>query len=132
MYNVECRMYNVPTFMKPNPLQDKSYAFAIRIVKAVLFLQVKKREFVLTKQLLRSGTSIGANIEEGLHSQSKPEFIAKLQIAIKEAYESDYWIRLLRDTGFLTKAESASLLSDLLELEKLLTTIIKTSRRNKE
>lgn len=118
--------------MKQNPLQDKSYAFAIRIVRAVSFLQKNKREFILTKQLLKSGTSIGANIEEGLHAQSKKEFIAKLQIAIKEAFETEYWIRLLRDTDFITKSQSASLLSDVVELEKLLTSIIKTSQRNNE
>lgn len=112
---------------KSNPVREKSFAFALRAVKAYQFLQ-KKKEYVLSKQFLRSGTSIGANTEEAIHAQSKAEFIAKLQIAIKEAFESDYWIRLLRESGYLTEAESGSLLKDLSELQKLLTSIIKKAK----
>lgn len=112
---------------KSNPVREKSFAFALRTVKAYQFLQ-KKKEYVLSKQFLRSGTSIGANIEEAIHAQSKPEFIAKLQTAIKEAFESEYWIRLLRESGYLKEAESASLLNDLSEVQKLLTSIIKKAK----
>lgn len=105
---------------KPNPVRDKSYAFALRVIRAVQHLMKHEKEFVLSKQLLRSGTSIGANVQEALQAQSKRDFIAKLSIALKEAHETEYWIRLLTD--------SASLRSDLDEILGLLTAIIKTSK----
>ncbi|MEQ1849161.1 MAG: four helix bundle protein [Candidatus Peribacteraceae bacterium] len=116
---------------KKNPLQEKSYAFALRIVKASTHLQQKKKEFTLTRQLLKSGTSIGANVEEAVHSQSRAEFVAKLQISIKEAFECGYWIRLMHDAGFFTAKEFISLSTDLAELQKLLTAIIKTTKSRK-
>ncbi|MEI8230877.1 MAG: four helix bundle protein [Candidatus Peregrinibacteria bacterium] len=115
---------------RENPVRDKSYLFALRIVKVYQYLSEKKYERVLSKQLLRSGTSIGANVREGINAQSKKEFIAKLNIALKEAHESDYWICLLRDGKYLTTEESSSLLKDCEELIRLLTSIIKTSRIN--
>jgi four helix bundle protein len=114
-------------FQKSNPVREKSFAFACRVVKACQFLQ-KKKEYVLSRQLLRAGTSIGANTEEAIHAQSKPEFIAKLQIAIKEAFESEYWIRLLQESDYLTKMQASSLLNDVCEIQKLLTSIIKKAK----
>ena len=98
--------------MKDNLVRDKSYAFAIRIVKLYKYLSKEKKEFVLSKQLLRSGTSIGANIEEAVGGQSEKDFFAKLTIAYKETREAHYWIRLLTDTDYLTKEQSQSILND--------------------
>ncbi len=94
------------------------------------YLCSDKKEFVLSKQLLRSGTSIGANISESQDAQSTNDFISKLSIALKEAKESKYWIELLKETEYLTKKESDSLVNDLIELIKLLVTIIKTTKDN--
>lgn len=88
---------------KGNIIQEKSYDFAVRIVNLYKHLSQEKKEFVLSKQLLRSGTSIGANIEETIGGQSRKDFYAKLTIAYKEARETHYWIRLLKDTSFLSK-----------------------------
>ncbi len=115
---------------KENPLRDKSYKFALRTVKLYKHLSEDKKEFVLSKQILRSGTSIGANIAEGSQAQSKPDFIHKLSIALKEAFETDYWLCLLRDGEFITEKQSESLLSDCRELQKILTTSIKTTKNN--
>jgi len=113
---------------KPNLIRDKSYSFALRVVRAVRHLMKTEKEFILSKQLLRSGTSVGANIAEGLQAQSKKDFISKLSIALKEAHESDYWIRLLSDSGCLTEKQGLSLQKDLDEIIRLLTAIIKTSK----
>ena len=93
---------------KDNIVQIKSYAFAIRIIKTYQFLCENKKEFVLSKQLLRCGTSVGANIEEAIGAQSDKDFYAKLTIAYKEARETHYWIRLLKDTDYLTEEEYKS------------------------
>ena len=98
---------------KDNIVQIKSYAFAVRVVKACQYLNNEKKEFVLSKQLLRSGTSIGANIEEAIGGQSDKDFFAKLTIAYKEARESHYWIRLLKDTDYLNQEEANSLINDV-------------------
>lgn len=111
---------------KENIIQIKSYQFAIRIVNLYKYLSQEKREFVLSKQLLRSGTSIGANIEEAIGGQSRKDFFAKLTIAYKEARESHYWIHLLKDTDYLTNSESESLLNDIEELLKIIGSIKKT------
>lgn len=116
------------TQTKNNPVREKSYAFALRIVHACRHLSDKKKEYVLSRQLLRAGTSIGANIEEALQAQSRKDFIAKLSISLKESYETDYWIRLLSDSALFTAKESLSLRSDLREIQRLLTTILKTSK----
>ena len=94
---------------KDNIIQIKSYDFAVRIVKLYNHLSQEKKEFVLSKQLLRSGTSIGANVEEAIGGQSRKDFYAKLTIAYKEARESHYWIRLLNDTEYLTDIDVESL-----------------------
>ncbi len=115
---------------KENPLRDKSYKFALRTVKLYKHLSEDKKEFVLSKQILRSGTSIGANIAEGSQAQSKPDFIHKLSIALKEAFETDYWLCLLRDGEFITEKQSESLIIDCNELQKILTSSIKTAKLN--
>ena len=113
---------------KDNVVQIKSYVFAVNVVKTYKQLCDKKKEFVLSKQLLRSGTSIGANIEEAIGGQSDKDFYAKLTIAYKEARETHYWIRLLTDTKYLSKEESQSLLSNLDELLKIIGSIQKTMK----
>jgi len=115
---------------RDNILVDKSFSFAVRIVNLYKYLCSDKKEFVLSKQLLRRGTSIGANISESQDAQSTNDFISKLSIALKEARESKYWIELLKETEYLTKKESDSLVNDLIELIKLLVTIIKTTKDN--
>lgn len=112
---------------KENVVLDKSYAFAIKIVKMYQHLSFEKKEFILSKQLLRAGTSIGANVEEAMGGISKKDFKAKLGIAYKEARESRYWLRLLRDTDYLTKDTSQPMLEDCEELLKLLYVIIKNT-----
>ena len=109
-----------------NVVKDKSYAFALRIIKLYKYLVEYKKERVIAKQLLRSGTSIGANVEEAVGGQSKKDFVAKISIAYKEARESEYWLRLLRDSGYLDDDAAESVLSDCRELLKLLGSIQKT------
>ena len=111
-----------------NAIEEKSFHFAVRIVKLCKYLREEKREFILSKQLMRSGTSIGANIIESQQAQSRADFISKLNIALKEAAETNYWLRLLLATDYLTDSEYLSIIADCTELEKLLTAIIKTSR----
>ena len=114
--------------MKDNIIQEKSFAFAIRIVKAYQVLTVRNEEYILSKQLLRSGTSIGANIEEAIGAQSRADFLAKLSIGYKEARETQFWIRLLSATGYLAELEQESLLDDLDQILKILTSIRLTTK----
>ena len=109
-------------------IESKSFDFAVRIVNLYKFLNEQKKEYTLSKQLLRSGTSIGANVTEAQQAQSRPDFISKLSIALKETSESKYFIRLLQATDYLTEAQAKSILSDCVEIEKLLVSIIKTSK----
>ena len=111
-----------------NVVQEKSYAFAVRVAKVYWHLADEKKEYVLSKQLLRSGTSVGANIEEAIGGQSEKDFYAKLNISHKEARETKYWIRLLTDTDYLTEKQSQSLLQDIEELLKIIGSILKTLR----
>jgi len=113
-----------------NVIEDKSFKFAVRIVKASKYLVKTKKEYVLSKQLLRSGTSIGANVSEAIRGQSKKDFIAKLYISLKEANESRYWIRLLKETDYFEGKEADSLLLDIDEIIKILYSIIKSSEKN--
>ncbi len=115
---------------KENILKDKSYKFALRVIKLYKYLVEEKKEFVLSKQVLRAGTSIGANITEGNQAQSKADFIHKLSIAHKEAFETEYWLCLLRDSQYITEKQSESLIIDCNELQKILTTSIKTAKNN--
>jgi len=119
--------------MKDNIILDKSFDFAVRIVKLYKHLCDDKKEYVLSKQLLRCGTSIGANINEAQAGQSKADFIAKMSIASKEARESKYWINLLIKTDYLNINENyvQSLINDIEEIIKLLTSIVKSSMENR-
>ena len=118
--------------MKDNIILDKSFDFAIRVIKLYKHLCDDKKEYILSKQLIRSGTSIGANINEAQAGQSKRDFIAKMSIASKEARESKYWIDLLIKTDYLNINENhvKSLLNDIEEIVKLLTSIVKSSQEN--
>ena len=113
-----------------NVVQAKSYAFSIRIVNAYKYLINEHKEYVLSKQLLRCGTSIGANIEEAIGGQSQKDFFAKLSISYKEARETHYWLRILRDTDYLTADQSSSLLADTEELLRIIGSIQKTLRNS--
>jgi four helix bundle protein len=111
-----------------NPVQIKSYAFALRVVKLYRFLCEEKKEFVLSQQILRSGTSIGANVEEAIGGQSSKDFLSKMNIAYKEARETHYWMRLLRDSEILSADQAASIINDCEELLKISGSIIKTTK----
>ena len=109
-------------------LLEKSMAFAVRIVKLNQYLENTKREFVMSKQLLRSGTSIGANVREGIYGQSRSDFTAKMSIALKEAVETEYWLELLSRTEYITEKEYESIQADAGELAKMLTATVKRMR----
>ena len=113
---------------KKNIIKEKSFAFAIEIVFLYKVL-AEKKEFVLSRQMLRSGTSIGANIREAEHAQSKADFIHKLSISLKEANETEYWIDLLFETKYLSEIEFQNIKPKIIELLKLLTSIINTSKK---
>ena len=110
-------------------VEHKSFQFAIRIVKLHRHLRASKKEFVLSKQLLRSGTSIGANIAEAQQAQSRADFVSKMNIALKETAETDYWMRLLHATEYLSDQEFQSVIVDCREIGKMLTAIIKSARK---
>ena len=118
--------------MMKNVIYDKSFAFSIRVVKLARYLQSEHKEFTLSKQVLKSGTSIGANIAEAKNAQSKADFASKINIALKETSETIYWLRLLEATDYLNQKEASSLLSDCIELEKILVSILKTLKLNAE
>ena len=111
-----------------NAIVDKSKFFAIRIVRAYKYLTAEKNEYVLSKQLLRSGTSIGANVKEAIRGQSKPDFYSKLNIALKEASETEYWLEILYETEYIDKKLFDSIISDCREIIKLLISITKTQK----
>jgi len=117
---------------KSNAVKNKSYAFALRVVKAYKFLSEDKREFVLSKQMLRSGTSIGALVREAEHAQSTADFINKMSIALKEANETEYWLLLLKDSDYLDEKSFKSIHNDCVEILKLLISIVKTTREGHE
>jgi four helix bundle protein len=114
--------------MKENVLAIKSLSFAIRIVNLYQFLTVDKKEFVISKQLLRSGTSIGANIRESIYAQSRSDFVHKLQLSLKETSETEYWILLLYETKLISKRMFNSIVYDCIEILKLLISSINTVR----
>ncbi len=116
--------------MKENIVKTKSFAFAVRVVKLYQFLSEQKKEFVLSKQLLRSGTSVGAMVREAEHAETKNDFKHKMGIAQKEINESIYWLELLKETGFLTNEQFESINSDAVEIIKLITVIIKSTKAN--
>jgi four helix bundle protein len=115
---------------KQNPLKDKSFQFALKIVKLCTFLSERKREYVMSKQLLRSGTSIGANIREAQNAQSKADFIHKLSISQKECDETLYWLELLHQSDFLEEKEFTKIQGDANELLKMLRSSILTTKQN--
>jgi len=115
--------------MSDSILRDKSYKFAIRIVKLSQYLQTIRKEFVISNQILRSGTAIGALIREAEYGQSKPDFISKMSISLKEANETEYWISILSDTNYISEKAFNSLQSDCKELIAMLVSTIKTSKK---
>ncbi|MBL4862026.1 MAG: four helix bundle protein [Crocinitomicaceae bacterium] len=115
-----------------NIVASKSYAFALRIIKLYKFLISEKQEYVLSKQVLRSGTSVGALIKEAEHAQSKKDFINKMNIALKEANETEYWLMLLKDSEYISADSFNSIHPDSIELIKLLASIVKSSKKSME
>lgn len=122
-----CAAFIWDDIMKENVLKDKSYRFALRIVKLCHFLN-DKREYVLSKQVLRSGTAIGALVRESEFAQSRADFVNKLHIALKEANETKYWLSLLHDSGYLNQKMHESIGPEIDELIKLLVTSVKTTK----
>jgi four helix bundle protein len=118
--------------LKENIIQQKSFAFAIKIVELYKYLTETKKEFVISKQLLRSGTSIGVNIEEALGGQSRKDFISKLSIAYKEARETKYWLSLLRESEYIKQEDLIIIFDSCEEILKILGKIQKTSKENSE
>lgn len=116
-----------------NVIVVKSKDFALRIIKLYKYLTVSQKEFILSKQVLRSGTSIGANVKEGIRGQTKPDFYAKMNIALKEASETEYWLELLHESGFLIEHEDdfESLYNECQELLKILMAITKTQNKQR-
>lgn len=114
--------------MSKSIVGEKSYHFAIRIIKLYKWLAEEKKEYVLSKQLLRSGTAIGALLKEAEHAQSKLDFLSKTNIALKEANETQYWLMLLKDTNYISQKEFNSINTDVDELIKMLVSIVKTTK----
>lgn len=131
--NAEGKMHSAELgkSMRSNISVDKSFSFAVQIVNLYKFLVEERKEYVLSKQLLRSGTSIGANVSEAQRGQSKADFISKMSIALKEANETNYWLRLLYTTEYITKPQYDKAINDVNELISILIAICKTSNSNK-
>ncbi len=119
-------MSNTNHTQRDNVVMNRSYDFALRIIKLYQYLSADKKEFILSKQVLRSGTSIGALVKEAEHAQSKADFLSKMNIALKEANETSYWLMLLKDSAYIDEPSFASIHNDALELIKLLASIVKT------
>lgn len=117
--------------MNENIIIEKSKSFALRIIKLYQYLNESKKEYVLSKQILRSGTSIGANAKEGVSAQSKADFYAKMYIAYKEANETEYWLELLHESGYIETNAFESIYADCKELIKILAAITKTQKTSK-
>ena len=111
-----------------NIVVQKSYLFAVRCVNLYKYLSKEKQDYIIGKQLLRSGTSVGANVKEATRGFTKADFTAKMSIALKEASESEYWIELLRDTDYITEQQADSMHTDCVELIKIIMTIVKTAQ----
>ena len=116
--------------MENNVLADKSIAFAIRIVKCSKYLQTEKNEYIISKQVLRSGTSIGANAHESFYAQSRADFVNKLSISLKEASETSYWLTILNKTDYIKDEMFQSLKTDVDELIRIIISTIKTAKKN--
>ncbi len=119
-------------YKKENPLLDKSLKFAARIVKLHNYLIKEKHENIISKQIIRSATSIGANANEAIYAQSKADFLAKLHISLKETAETEYWLRLLALSDYITETESKSLIDDCLEIKRILISSLTTAKQNNE
>ncbi len=117
---------------RENVIVVKSKAFAIRIVKLSRYLTTRKREYVMSRQLLRSGTSIGANVREAIRGQTQADFASKMNIALKEASETEFWLELLHETDYLTEKEFRSIYRDCGELNRILTAIVKSMYQSRE
>ena len=115
---------------RENVIKTKSFHFAIKIVELYKYLSAEKKEFVMSKQILRSGTSIGANVSESEQAESKADFIHKLSIALKEANETEYWLELLNETDYLKNSDYLAIKNDVNEVLRLLISIIKSSKNN--
>jgi four helix bundle protein len=113
-----------------NVIVKKSYAFAIRIIRLYQFLSQEKKEYILSKQLLRCGTAIGAMVKESEHAQSKADFLNKMNVALKEANETEYWLMLLKDTDYITAKQFESIHLDCSEILKLLASIVKSTKES--
>lgn len=116
--------------MRENVIKIRSFGFALKVIRLYKMLAEEKKEFILSKQMMRSGTAIGALVREAQQAESKKDFIHKLSIALKEADETDYWLELLYQSGYITKGDFLSWANDLKEILKLLTSIIKTTKAN--
>ena len=116
--------------MTEHPITERSFDFAVKVVELYKHLPSDKKEFVLSKQLLRAGTSIGANVAEAQRGQSKPDFLSKMSIALKEATETEYWLRLLNKTGYLTDVQFKDLHSDIFSIISILIAIGRTASTN--
>jgi len=115
--------------MSQSIIAGKSKTFAVRIVHLYKHLCEEKKEYVLSKQVLRSGTSIGANVHEAIQAQSRNDFISKMNIALKEASETGYWLELLHDTNYISENEYQSIIEDCIEINKILASIIITAKK---
>ena len=115
-----------------NPIAILSKSFALRIVKLEKYLREEKREFTLSRQILRSGTSIGANIRESIYAQSKPDFISKMSIALKESIETEYWLELLHESDYLSDTEYESIYDENCKITATLINIIKKAKESEE
>ena len=116
--------------MKENLIKDKSFAFSVRTVNLYEYLSQTKKEYVISRQIYKSGTSIGANIAEAQRAQSTADFVSKMKIALKEANETQYWLQLLHATDYISDVEFTSIHEDLLEILKILTAICKHYPQN--
>lgn len=123
-------MENGKVKMNDNVIMDKSYAFALRIIKLYKYLIAEKKEYVLSKQILRSGTSIGALVKEAEHAQSKADFLNKINVALKEANETEYWLMLLKDSKYIEEKSFDSIHEENVEIIKLLASIVKSLKES--
>ena len=123
-------MENGKVKMNDNVIMDKSYAFALRIIKLYKYLIAEKKEYVLSKQILRSGTSIGALVKEAEHAQSKADFLNKMNVALKEANETEYWLMLLKDSKYIEEKSFDSIHEENVEIIKLLASIVKSLKES--
>ena len=129
MQNAECKIISEMILLNNNAIEEKSFNFSIRIVNLYKYLTVDKKEFVMSKQLLKSGTSIGANVAEAQRGQTKPDFNTKMNIALKEANETQYWLKLLYKTEYISEKEYLSIENDIREIIAILVCICKRTNK---